>query len=51
MQPYPDEEIVCLAVNRWNPPSLIVHVPGDGHAWQAEFGADTGCSSALDEAL
>ncbi|MFB7356120.1 hypothetical protein [Streptomyces gardneri] len=51
MKPYPDEEIVCLTVNRWNPPSLIVHAPGDGHAWQAEFGADTGCSSALDAAL
>ncbi|WP_218923744.1 hypothetical protein [Streptomyces sp. rh34] len=51
MKPYPDEEIVCLSANRWNPPSMIVHAPGDGHAWQAEFGEDTGCSSALDAAL
>ncbi|MFF2183779.1 hypothetical protein [Streptomyces sp. NPDC058155] len=51
MKPYPDEEILCLTVNRWNLASLIVHAPGDGHAWQAEFGEDTGCSSALDTAL
>lgn len=50
MRPYPDE-IVCLTMNRWNPPRLIVHAPGDGHARQAEFGEDTGCSSALDAAL
>lgn len=33
------------------PPSLVIHAPGDGHAWRADFGQDTGRSSALDAAL
>ncbi|MFI9810439.1 hypothetical protein ACIHEJ_40290 [Streptomyces sp. NPDC052301] len=51
MRPSPDEEIVCVTMNRWSPPRRIVHVPGDGHARQAEFGEDTGEGSALDAAL
>ncbi|WP_406499808.1 hypothetical protein OG936_34815 [Streptomyces sp. NBC_00846] len=51
MRPYPDEEIVCATMNWWSPPSLVIHAPGDGHAWQADFGQDTGQSSALDTAL
>ncbi|WP_205379755.1 MULTISPECIES: hypothetical protein [Streptomyces] len=51
MQPYPDEEIVCLTMNWWNPPCLIIHAPGDGRAWRAEFGTDTGEGSDLDAAL
>ncbi|MEU1472612.1 hypothetical protein ABZ434_30905 [Streptomyces sp. NPDC005761] len=30
---------------------MIIHAPGDGHAWRAGFGADTGQLSGLDEAL
>ncbi|CAL9671313.1 hypothetical protein SUDANB105_07527 [Streptomyces sp. enrichment culture] len=51
MRPWPDEEIVCVTMNRWSPPSMIIHAPGDGHAWRADFGQDTGQSSALDAAL
>ncbi|WP_406467980.1 hypothetical protein [Streptomyces sp. NBC_01594] len=51
MRSYPDEEIVCVTMNRWSPPSLVIHAPGDGHAWRADFGQDTGRSSALDAAL
>lgn len=51
MRPCPDEEIVCVTMNRWSPPSMIIHAPGDGHARRADFGQDTGQSSALDMAL
>ncbi|WP_407547531.1 hypothetical protein QOM21_00765 [Streptomyces sp. Pv4-95] len=51
MRPCPDEEIVCVTMNWWSPPHRIIHAPGDGRAWQAEFGADTGDASALDTAL
>lgn len=51
MRPCPDEEIVCLTMNRWNPPSTIIHAPGDGRAWRADFGEDTGRCSDLDAAL
>ncbi|AJP00262.1 hypothetical protein TU94_00530 [Streptomyces cyaneogriseus subsp. noncyanogenus] len=51
MRPAPDEEIVCVMVNAWNPPPRIIHAPGDGRARQAEFGQDTGEDSALDAAL
>ncbi|MFB6712763.1 hypothetical protein ACFCZY_05120 [Streptomyces sp. NPDC056237] len=51
MRPYPDEEIVCVTMNWWSPPSVIIHAPGDGHAWRADFGQITGQSSALDTAL
>ncbi|MFE7663781.1 hypothetical protein [Streptomyces celluloflavus] len=51
MRPYPDEEIVCVTMNWWSPPCLVIHAPGDGHAWRADFGQDTGQSSALDTAL
>jgi hypothetical protein len=51
MRPCPDEEIVCVTMNRWSPPSMMIHAPGDGHAWRADFGQDTGQSSALDMAL
>ncbi|MFB6986137.1 hypothetical protein [Streptomyces sp. NPDC056304] len=47
----PDEEIICLTLDRWSPPSTIIHAPGDGHAWRADFGEDTGQSSDLDAAL
>jgi hypothetical protein len=51
MRPAPDEEIVCVTMNSWSPPQRIIHAPGDGHAWQAEFGQDTGQDSELDAAL
>ncbi|MFE3826116.1 hypothetical protein [Streptomyces sp. NPDC059092] len=51
MRPAPDEEIVCVTMNSWSPPQRIIHAPGDGRAWQAEFGQDTGQDSALDAAL
>ncbi|MFF4013755.1 hypothetical protein [Streptomyces sp. NPDC001843] len=51
MRPSPDEEIVCVTMNRWSPPPRIIHVPGDGRARQAEFGEDTGEASGLDGAL
>ncbi|MEU0740871.1 hypothetical protein [Streptomyces sp. NPDC006134] len=51
MWPAPDEEIVCVTMNRWSPPQRIIHVPGDVPARQAEFGEDTGEDSALDAAL
>ncbi|MEV7867824.1 hypothetical protein AB0P17_17350 [Streptomyces sp. NPDC088124] len=51
MRPAPDEEIVCVTMNSWSPPQRIIHAPGDGGAWQAEFGQDTGQGSALDAAL
>ncbi|MFI0216490.1 hypothetical protein [Streptomyces lydicus] len=51
MRPAPDEEIVCVTLNRWSPPRTVIHAPGDGRAWRAEFGEDTGQASALDTAL
>ncbi|WP_199810028.1 hypothetical protein [Streptomyces sp. NRRL F-5126] len=51
MRPGPDEEVVCATMNWWSPPQTIIHAPGDGHAWRAEFGEDTGRASALDAAL
>ncbi|OOV21718.1 hypothetical protein SM007_33515 [Streptomyces avermitilis] len=51
MRPAPNEEIVCVTMNSWSPPQRIIHAPGDGRAWQAEFGEDTGEGSALDAAL
>ncbi|MET7889102.1 hypothetical protein [Streptomyces avermitilis] len=51
MRPAPNEEIVCVTMNSWSPPQRIIHAPGDGCAWQAEFGEDTGEGSALDAAL
>ncbi|MFD6280788.1 hypothetical protein ACFWFI_35270 [Streptomyces sp. NPDC060209] len=51
MRPCPGEEIVCVTMNRWSPPSMIIHAPGDGQAWRADFGQDTGQSSDLDAAL
>ncbi|WP_328406349.1 hypothetical protein OHS70_38925 (plasmid) [Streptomyces sp. NBC_00390] len=51
MQPRTGEEVVCLTMNSWDPPKLILHAPGDGRVWQAEFAEDTGRSSALDAAL
>ncbi|MFE3738307.1 hypothetical protein [Streptomyces sp. NPDC059134] len=51
LRPAPDEEIVCVTMNAWNPPPRIIHAPGDGHAWKAEIGQDTGRDSALDTAL
>lgn len=47
----PDEEIICLTLDRWSPPSTIIHAPGDGHAWRADFEEDTGQSSDPDAAL
>ncbi|MFD7680028.1 hypothetical protein [Streptomyces sp. NPDC060187] len=51
MRPAPDEEVVCVALNAWSPPQRIIHAPGDGSAYQAEFGQDTGEGSALGAAL
>lgn len=51
MDPRTGEEIVCLTMNIWDPPKLILHAPGDGRVWQAEFAEDTERSSALDAAL
>ncbi|WP_328315536.1 hypothetical protein [Streptomyces sp. NBC_00388] len=51
MRPCPDEEVICLTMDWWNPPSTIIHAPGDGRAWRADFGETTGRSSALDAAL
>lgn len=51
MKPRTGEEIVCLTVNRFDAPPLILHAPGDGRVWQAEFAESTGRSSELDAAL
>lgn len=51
MRPAPDEETVCVTMNSWSPPQTIIHAPGDGRAWQAEFGEETGEGPALDTAL
>ncbi|MFH8410560.1 hypothetical protein ACH4FX_38165 [Streptomyces sp. NPDC018019] len=51
MRPGPDEEFVCVTMNRWSPPSQIIHAPGDGRILQADFGEGTGESSALAAAL
>ncbi|MFI6469836.1 hypothetical protein ACIBL5_06160 [Streptomyces sp. NPDC050516] len=57
MAPLVGEEIICLTLNKHDAPSLILHAPGlavpgeDGRTYQAEFGEDTGRSSALDAAL
>ncbi|MZD04875.1 hypothetical protein GTW43_07225 [Streptomyces sp. SID5785] len=51
MWPRPGEEVVCLSENRFSLPARILHVPGDEKVRQAEFGADTGEGSALDDAL
>lgn len=51
MRPAPDEEIVCVTMNSWSPPQRLIHAPGDGRAWQAEFGEGAGADSALDAAL
>ncbi|RVU23758.1 hypothetical protein EOT10_16965 [Streptomyces antnestii] len=51
MWPYPGQEIVCVTMDRFSPPSKILHVPGDEIARRAEFGQDTGEESALDAAL
>ncbi|WP_330278671.1 hypothetical protein OHO83_03895 [Streptomyces sp. NBC_00569] len=51
MRPYPDEEIICITLNEFSPPRMIVHAPGDGNAYRAEFTTDTGQGSALDTAL
>ncbi|MFJ4717393.1 hypothetical protein [Streptomyces sp. NPDC088785] len=51
MAPRPGQEIVCVSLNRFSPPSQLLHVPGDERARRAEFGEDTGGASALDSAL
>ncbi|MFE4451230.1 hypothetical protein [Streptomyces sp. NPDC056796] len=51
MRPAPGEEFVCVTMNAWSPPRSVVHAPGDGRVWQAEFGEDTGQGSVLDVAL
>jgi hypothetical protein len=51
MWPRPGQEIVCVTVDRFSPPSKILHVPGDEIARRVEFGQDTGEESALDAAL
>jgi hypothetical protein len=51
MAPLVGEEFVCLTLNGWDPPSLILHTPGDVQVWEGEFGGDTGRASALDAAL
>ncbi|MEE1839394.1 hypothetical protein [Streptomyces sp. JV190] len=47
MEPLMGEEVVCLTMNSWDPPKLILHAPGDGRVWQAEFAEGAGRSSAL----
>lgn len=51
MRPYEGEEVLCLTANRFSPPALIIHAPGDAHVYRAEFGTDTGQGSAFDDAL
>ncbi|MFI1628133.1 hypothetical protein ACH4YO_28900 [Streptomyces noursei] len=51
MWPGPGDEIVCVTLNWWSPPSVTIHVPGDERVLRAEFGEDTGEGSALDAAL
>ncbi|WP_326654869.1 hypothetical protein [Streptomyces sp. NBC_01750] len=52
MEPRTGEEIVCLTMNSWDPPQLILHAPGDhNRTWQAEFGEPAGWSPTLDAAL
>jgi hypothetical protein len=43
--------IVCVTLDRFSPPSKVIHVHGDELAGRAEFGQDTGEASALDSAL
>ncbi|MFD5367883.1 hypothetical protein [Streptomyces sp. NPDC127103] len=50
MLPCEGEEILCLTANRFSPPALIVHAPGEW-AFRADFGTDTGQGSDLDAAL
>lgn len=51
MAPLVGEEIICLTQNRHDAPSLILHAPGDGQTWEAEFKGETERSSGLDAAL
>jgi hypothetical protein len=51
MLPCEGEEILCLTLNRFRPPALIIHAPGDGSAYRADFGTNTSRGSALDQAL
>ncbi|MFE2988945.1 hypothetical protein [Streptomyces sp. NPDC059262] len=30
MRPYPDEEIICITLNEFSPPQMIVHAPATG---------------------
>jgi hypothetical protein len=50
MLPCEGEEILCLTVNRFSPPPMIIHAP-NACAYRADFGTDTGQGSALDAAL
>ncbi|NEA90422.1 hypothetical protein G3I38_14280 [Streptomyces sp. SID7958] len=51
MLPCEGEEVLCLTVNRFSPPAMIIHAPGDGRAYRAEFGTATACGTLLDVAL
>ncbi|MFE9046467.1 hypothetical protein ACFYOG_36970 [Streptomyces sp. NPDC007818] len=51
MTPCPGEEILCLTVNRYSPPAALIHAPGDGRAYRAEFGTATGRGGFLDLTL
>ncbi|WP_285732718.1 hypothetical protein [Nocardiopsis sp. ATB16-24] len=44
-------EIVCVSLNRHDPPPYISHATLEGHIVSVESGGDTGCGSALDGAL
>ncbi|WP_328331597.1 MULTISPECIES: hypothetical protein [unclassified Streptomyces] len=50
MRPGP-EEVVCVTLNWECPPRTVIHAPGDGCVWRAEFGEGAGQGSALDAAL
>ncbi|MGW1278888.1 hypothetical protein ACWD4V_18305 [Streptomyces tsukubensis] len=51
MDPLVGEEVICLTLNRHDAPALILHAPGDGHAWQTEFGDSADRSPQLNDAL
>ncbi|RSS97492.1 hypothetical protein EF919_03325 [Streptomyces sp. WAC02707] len=51
MLPCEGEEILCLTLNRFRPPALTIHAPGDGSAYRADFGTTTSRGSAPGQAL
>ncbi|MGW1104625.1 hypothetical protein [Streptomyces sp. NPDC002540] len=51
MRPYPDEEIVCVTMNWWSPPSVITMRRVTGMPGGPISDRKAGQSSALDTAL